>query len=77
MNNNNNNNNKTHPYIREFQFKVKNDGTIIIIEDKIFKKKPKEKLTVDLIYDKNIHSFLDMNKNVYKSFKTIKEIHKL
>ena len=64
-------------YIKEFQFKVRNDGIIIIVGDKIIKIKPKEKLTVDLIYDINIRSFLDMNKNVYKSSETVHEIQKL
>ena len=75
--NNINNNNTNNAYMKEFQYRTKNDGIILIKKDKIIKKNPTEKLTVDLIYDRNIHVFLDSDKNVYKCCKTKNEIYKL
>ena len=65
-------------YKKEFQYNVKNDGIIIIRGDVIIKKKPKEKLTVDLAYDSVSGGFLDMDKNVYMYKKTtINELYNL
>ena len=64
-------------YTKEFKYRVKNDGIIFIKRDKIIKKKPKEKLTVDLMYDKHICAFLDMDKNIYRYHETKNELNKL
>ena len=65
-------------YKKEFRYKVKTDGSIIIKDnDKIIKRKPPQKLTVDLIYDDTVRVFLDMDRNVYKYAKTINEIKTL
>ena len=52
-------------YIKEFCYRVKNDGFIIIKGNHIYKLKAIKDLTVDLQYDSNIDGFLDNNKNVY------------
>ena len=49
----------------EFKYKVKNDGKIIIIDNKIIKKKKKSRMTIDLQYDAKGNVFIDSDKNVY------------
>ena len=64
-------------YEKEFQYKVQNDGIILIRNDTIIKKKPVEKLTADLIYDDVGKVFLDADKNVYKFHATLPQILRL
>ena len=77
MNTTTNDDNNNNINLVEFSHNVKNDGLIIIKKDKIIKKKPKEKLTVDLIYDENIGVFLDADKNTYVCSQTVNEFYKL
>ena len=59
----------------EFHHKVKNDGKIKILENKIIKDKPISHLTVDLQYDAKAKVFLDADKNVYFYENTIDEMY--
>ena len=68
------NNSNKNVYEKEFKYKVKTDGIIMIKHDKIIKKKPHDKLTVDLIFDKNMNVFLDMDRNIYRFHETNDEI---
>ena len=51
---------------KEFRYRIKNDGLILIKSKVILKIKPTAKQTVDLQYDARANVFLDAEKNVYK-----------
>ena len=49
----------------EFAACVKTDGKILIKDDIIIKIKPRQKMTVDLLFDEEDNVFLDADGNVY------------
>ena len=61
----------------EFYNCVKNDGIIVIENNRIIKIKKNQNLSVDLLFDKNASVFLDSDKNVYKTSQTISEFNLL